>query len=76
MFLLFRKYFNERKTQNLEVPYFVKSDFNTEFRGSLRRLEQQVEDEYISNLRTSCFKERNYSKAYIFGVFLKGEVIT
>lgn len=58
----YRKYNYEKTTQNLNVPYFVKKDFNTEYRGSLRRLEQQIEDDYISTLRTTCYRERTNSK--------------
>ena len=58
----------ERKTQNLHVPYFVKQNFNTEYKGNLRRLEQQVEDDYLSNLRSNCFRERSYSEYIPFAI--------
>ena len=61
-FSLFRKYSTERLTNNLKVPYFVKDDFHVDSKYDLRRIERQVEEEYVSNLRTSCFKEKNYSK--------------
>ncbi|XP_015919230.2 dnaJ homolog subfamily B member 14 [Parasteatoda tepidariorum] len=60
------KYSQERQTSNLQVPYFVKVNFNTDFQGSIRRLEAQVEEEYISNLRGSCFKEKNYRESMIW----------
>lgn len=60
--LCFRKYPVERKTHNLKVPYFVKEEFHIEYKGSLRRIERQVEEEYISNLRANCFRERSYSE--------------
>jgi DnaJ family protein B protein 12 len=59
--LINRKYSYERKTNNLEVPYFVKENFERDYKGSIRRIEQQVEEDYLSNLRASCFRERNYS---------------
>jgi DnaJ family protein B protein 12 len=57
-----QKYSTSRETQNLRVPYFVKADFHTEYKGSLRRLEQQVEEEYLSSLRANCFRERSYKE--------------
>jgi len=56
------RYAYHRKTEHLHVPYFVKSDFHQEYKGSLRRLEQHVEDDYVSNLRSNCFKERSYKE--------------
>lgn len=57
-----------RKTQNLNVPYFVKENFHSEYQGSVRRLELSVEEEYVSNLRHACYREKNYSKClyYLF----------
>ena len=62
MNLLCSKYAFQRKTGSLQVPYYVKKSFHEDYTGSIRRLEQQVEDEYISNLRANCFRERSYSK--------------
>lgn len=50
----------QRKTEQLKVPYYVKENFHTEYQGSLRRLELTVQEEYIGNLRHSCYRERNY----------------
>lgn len=57
------KYLYERKTTHLEVPYFVRDNFEREYKGSIRRVEAQVEEDFITNLRASCFRERNYSKS-------------
>jgi DnaJ homolog subfamily B member 12 len=62
--ILFRKYSYERKTNNLEVPYYVRENFERDYKGSIHRIESQVEDDYLSNLRASCFRERNYSKLF------------
>lgn len=51
-----------RKTSNLNVPYFLKKDYQMESRAELRRIERQVEEEYISNLRNSCWRERSYKE--------------
>lgn len=54
----------KRETTNLKVAYFVKSDFNSNFKGDFRKLETQVEDEYITHLRQACYRERSYSKQF------------
>ncbi|VDN30832.1 unnamed protein product [Gongylonema pulchrum] len=53
------KYTEERFTRDLKVPYYVKSDFLSNYRSKLAQIEHQVEDEYIGQLRMKCFKERN-----------------
>ncbi|XP_076368277.1 dnaJ homolog subfamily B member 12-like [Tachypleus tridentatus] len=60
------KYIYERKTSNLKVPFYVKENFASEYQGSIRRIETQVEGEYVTNLRTSCFRERNYKESMIW----------
>lgn len=67
-FLCCSKYSVQRSTSNLGVSYYVKPDFSTEFQGSIRRLEQHVEEDYVSTLRNACFKEKNYSKSLLFMV--------
>lgn len=54
------RYNVKRATGELEVPYFVKETFVNDFQGNLKRLESGIEEEYISNLRNDCFKQRNY----------------
>ncbi|PVD37526.1 hypothetical protein C0Q70_00120 [Pomacea canaliculata] len=56
------KYTVKKQTQNLQVPYYVKDDFNVEYRGELRRIERMVEEEYLSQLRSSCWRERSYKE--------------
>lgn len=56
------KYNTERTTSNLRVNYYVKSDFKVDFKGDLRRIERNVEEEYISNLRQNCWRERSYKE--------------
>ncbi|XP_046661843.1 dnaJ homolog subfamily B member 1-like isoform X2 [Homalodisca vitripennis] len=52
-----------RNTMNLRVPYYVKETFHNEYQGSLRRLEASVEEEYVTNLRHACYREKNYNLA-------------
>lgn len=69
-----RKYSVLRTTQGLKVPYYVKENFHTEYQGSLRRLEISVEEEYLSNLRHACFREKSYSK-YCYSIDSKTVVL-
>ena len=57
----FRKYHVERSTNRLEVPYYVKPDFLDIHNYMLNRLEKQMEEEYIANLRNNCSREKTYS---------------
>ena len=63
------KFTTQRQTANLRVPYYVKADFSTTFKGSLRRLEQQVEEDHISNLKSNCLHEKSYSKCLVLTHF-------
>ncbi|TRY59042.1 hypothetical protein DNTS_006174 [Danionella cerebrum] len=49
----------KRQTENLHVDYFVTADFNSEYTHSaLLKIEKSVEDDYVSNVRNNCWKER------------------
>jgi len=52
------KYSNRRVTQRLGTVYYVKPDFLKDYKGNLRQVERNVEEEWISNLRSACLKER------------------
>lgn len=60
------KYTERRETTELKVPYFVKKDFETTYRGKIRLVENQVEDEYISQLRMHCYKEQNQKETMYY----------
>ncbi|XP_046661842.1 dnaJ homolog subfamily B member 12-like isoform X1 [Homalodisca vitripennis] len=55
-----------RNTMNLRVPYYVKETFHNEYQGSLRRLEASVEEEYVTNLRHACYREKNYKETMLW----------
>jgi DnaJ family protein B protein 12 len=57
----YRKYVVEKYTQQLRVPFYVKQDFNSVFKGNMRKLEEDVEEEYVVGLKSNCFKERTHS---------------
>lgn len=59
-----QKFSIARKTQNFKIPYYVKENFHTEYQGSVGRLEASVEEDYLTNLKHSCYRERNYSKYF------------
>ncbi|KAK0133187.1 DnaJ subfamily B member 14 [Merluccius polli] len=49
----------KRQTENLRVDYYVTRDFRSEFKGSkLHNIEKNVEEDYVSNVRNNCWKER------------------
>jgi len=52
----------QRKTANMRISYYVKENFHSEFTGSLRKLERQIEEEYIQHLRNACFREKAYKE--------------
>ncbi|KAK2717699.1 dnaJ homolog subfamily B member 14-like [Artemia franciscana] len=53
----------ERQTFNLGVTYYVKEDFETHYQGeSLRRIERNIEQDYIDALRQSCYREKQYKE--------------
>ncbi|XP_078660585.1 dnaJ homolog subfamily B member 12-like isoform X1 [Branchiostoma floridae x Branchiostoma belcheri] len=55
-------YNQERTTSNLKVVYYVKKDFLKEHHNSLLRIERQVEETHLDNLRTSCWREQQYKE--------------
>ena len=46
------------KTSNLKTSFYVKEDFAQVFTGSMRKLESQVEAEYLDQLRNACHREK------------------
>lgn len=56
------KYNIQQKTSNLKVAFYVKESFRNEFTGSRRKLERQIEEEYIQHLRNACFREKAYKE--------------
>ncbi|XP_022214648.1 dnaJ homolog subfamily B member 12 isoform X1 [Drosophila obscura] len=66
------KYSVKRETNGLKVPYYVKENFYSEYQGSVARLEESVEEDFVNHLKHSCSRERNYrdsmlAKARTFG---------
>ncbi|XP_053679797.1 dnaJ homolog subfamily B member 14-like [Anopheles nili] len=59
------KFSVERRTLNLHIPYYVKKNFQSEYQGSLGRLEHSVEEEYVTYMKRSCSNERAYRDGMI-----------
>ncbi|XP_029383677.1 dnaJ homolog subfamily B member 12b isoform X2 [Echeneis naucrates] len=60
-------YTQKRLTENLKVPYYVGEQFSKEFAGmNLKNLERTVEDDYISNLRNNCWKEKQQKEGMLY----------
>ncbi|XP_067285572.1 dnaJ homolog subfamily B member 12b [Pseudorasbora parva] len=58
---------HKRLTENLGVAYYVSERFSQDFKGlSLKQLEVSVEDDYISNLRNNCWKEKQQKEGLLY----------
>lgn len=54
---------HKRHTSSLKVPFYVGERFNEEYSGNmLKAVERSVEEDYISNLRNNCWKEKQQSE--------------
>ncbi|KAJ8284873.1 hypothetical protein COCON_G00037230 [Conger conger] len=58
---------HKRLTESLGVPYYVGDQFSTEYDGiNLKNVERSVEDDYISNLRNNCWKEKQQKEGLLY----------
>ncbi|KAM6951240.1 LOW QUALITY PROTEIN: dnaJ homolog subfamily B member 12b [Aplochiton taeniatus] len=58
---------HKRLTEALRVPYYVGDQFSKEYKGmNLKNLERTVEDDYISNLRNNCWKEKQQKEGMLY----------
>ncbi|KPP75202.1 dnaJsubfamily B member 12-like [Scleropages formosus] len=58
---------HKRLTETLRVPYYVGEHFNKEYSGvNLKSVERNVEDDYISNLRNNCWKEKQHKEGLLY----------
>lgn len=61
------KYIFRRTIEKYGIDYYVKEDFEKQYRGQdLKRVESQVFEDYIYELRTTCLKERNYKENMLY----------
>jgi len=61
-----QKYSVQRFTKELQIPYFVKPDFVDNYRNKVKQIENQVEDEYVSQLRMNCYREKNQRETMLW----------
>ncbi|KAF7629258.1 J domain-containing protein [Meloidogyne graminicola] len=64
-------YIIQRFTRDLQVPYYVKQDFERNYREKIPEVENNVEKEYITMLRNRCYQEKSNPYKNI----LKGETL-
>ncbi|XP_062256943.1 dnaJ homolog subfamily B member 12a [Platichthys flesus] len=58
---------HKRHTSHLKVPFYVGDRFNEEYSGNnMKNLERSVEDDYISNLRNNCWKEKQQKEGLLY----------
>uniref|UniRef100_A0A3B5KIJ4 DnaJ heat shock protein family (Hsp40) member B12a n=1 Tax=Takifugu rubripes TaxID=31033 RepID=A0A3B5KIJ4_TAKRU len=58
---------HKRHTSHLKVPFYVGDRFNEEFSGNnLKNVERNVEEDYISNLRNNCWKEKQQKEGLLY----------
>lgn len=60
------KYTLEKHTVSLKVPYYVKENFNENYDGNIRRLEANIEEEYVGMLRHNCYRERSQRESLLW----------
>nr|XP_033812956.1 dnaJ homolog subfamily B member 14 isoform X2 [Geotrypetes seraphini] len=55
------------QTENLRVPYYVNKDFKVEYTGMLlQKIEKNVEEDHLANIRNNCWKERQQKTDLIY----------
>ncbi|XP_077468839.1 dnaJ homolog subfamily B member 12a [Stigmatopora argus] len=60
-------YVHKRHTSHLKVPFYVGERFSEDFTGAdLKTVERTVEDDYISNLRNNCWKEKQQKEGLMY----------
>ncbi|XP_062319384.1 dnaJ homolog subfamily B member 12a [Osmerus eperlanus] len=58
---------HNRHTPLLKVPYYVGERFTDEYSGNnLKNVERSVEEDYISNLRNNCWKEKQQKEGLLY----------
>ncbi|XP_053188656.1 dnaJ homolog subfamily B member 12a isoform X1 [Scomber japonicus] len=58
---------HKRHTSSLKVPFYVGDRFNEEYSGNnLKNVERSVEEDYISNLRNNCWKEKQQKEGLLY----------
>ncbi|XP_077482768.1 dnaJ homolog subfamily B member 12b [Stigmatopora argus] len=65
----------KKLTANLKVVYYVAENFPKDVNhDNLKRLEETVEDDYISNLRNNCWKEKQQKEGMLYRARYFGDI--
>lgn len=57
------KYIYKREMEPYGISYYVKDDFEKQYQGGdLKRVESQVLEDFLYELRNRCLRERNYKE--------------
>ncbi|XP_043535061.1 dnaJ homolog subfamily B member 12a isoform X1 [Chiloscyllium plagiosum] len=66
---------HRRTTEVLKVHYFVADKFAAEYTGhNLKLVEQNVEEDFIANLRNNCWKEKQQKEGLLYRARYFGDV--
>lgn len=61
------KYIFRRQIEKYGIEYYVRDDFEKQYRGQdLRRVESQVFEDYVYELRNRCLREKNYKENMLY----------
>lgn len=61
------KYIFRRHIEKFGIEYYVKEDFEKQYRGQdLKRVESQVFEDYLYELRNRCLREKNYKDSMLY----------
>jgi len=61
------KYIFRRSIEKFGIEYYVKEDFEKQYRGQeLKRIESQVFEDYLYELRNRCLREKNYKDSMLY----------
>lgn len=61
------KYIFRRQIEKFGIEYYVKEDFEKQYRGQdLKRVESQVFEDYLYELRNRCLREKNYKENMLY----------
>lgn len=66
-------YHVQRYTRELRVPYYVKPDFEQVYRNKIHQVEHHVENEYVSMLRSQCYREKSNREGLLWTAKMRGD---
>jgi len=67
------EYVYPRTTRDLRVTYYVKKNFEQDYRGKISQIEAHVNNEYINQLRMKCYREKNNRETMLWSAKMRGD---